>query len=432
MRGCVWLAAIAAGLSYAQEPPTFDRYGGYMPIKRRATGFFRIEQIGTRWMFVTPEGHPYVALGANHTGKFFSEPAQSAQLLARFDGDRTEAEAAIASQMRALSLNAGEAYKPLLPSLKAHYPYIEDVGFPDGEKFRFDVFDPAVRERIRAHVSQQCKLFANNPMVLGVGFADLPVWKAPRMVYYRSLPASAPGKRRYVEWLRAKYPEVQRLNEAYATQFESLDAALPPFNADPDRPSVRADDEEFLGIVAGSLYGLLRSTVREAAPNHLFFGEKFVVRMYPEAVLKAVGRHVDVLLTQALILSPQRPPEWQVFQADGYRREFALVGKPMIVVDWALPFSLGETYQTERGAVKDESHASKDAAAWLEHAFQEQYVIGVFMCQLIGAHGNDRWFPAGRMKRTYLRDDGTPFPARASIMSAAHQRVLGQIYQSLR
>lgn len=45
------------------------------------------------------------------------------------------------------------------------------------------------------------------------------------------------------------------------------------------------------------------------------------------------------------------------------------------------------------------------AARFLEAAFDEDYIVGVFRCQLIGVHGNDRWFPARRMKRTYLRDD---------------------------
>jgi hypothetical protein len=69
----------------------------------------------------------------------------------------------------------------------------------------------------------------------------------------------------------------------------------------------------------------LRSLVREGAPNHLFFGGGFVLRQVPETVLRAVGKHVDVFCTQALIHSPQRPPEWQVFQREGFDRDHAVV-----------------------------------------------------------------------------------------------------------
>lgn len=210
--------------------------------------------------------------------------------------------------MRDLNLNAGEAYTPKIASLKERYPHIEHVtffrAFPDDEKYRFDLFDPQVREEIRRNVEAQCRAFATNPRVLGVGLADQPVWTSARMVYFRSLPAGAPGKKRYVDWLRRRHRTVQRLNEAYGTRFGSLEDALAPFSAGESRPAVQRDDDEFLAIAADSLYGLLRAVVREFAPHHMFFGEKFVLRLSPDSVLKAVVQHVDVFLTQALITSP--------------------------------------------------------------------------------------------------------------------------------
>ena len=43
-----------------------DRFGGYKPIRSEATGFFRVEKIGPRWWFITPEGHAFVSRGVNH------------------------------------------------------------------------------------------------------------------------------------------------------------------------------------------------------------------------------------------------------------------------------------------------------------------------------------------------------------------------------
>ena len=211
--------------------------------------------------------------------------------------------------------------------------------------------------KLDEHVQAECRKVADDPMVLGIAFADLPIWDERRVQYFRSLPDEAPGR--------------QRLEEA-------------------------ASDEEFLGLVADTLYARLRKSVRAAAPGKLFFGERFVLRMVPEPVLRAVGRYVDVFCTQALILSPQRPPEWQVFQQEGYDRDHEIVGdKPMIIIDWAAPFSLDETYETERGVVKNEEEASREAAEWLDGVFSLPYVIGVFKCQLIGAHGQRPLVPCG-------------------------------------
>lgn len=129
-------------------------------------------------------------------------------------------------------------------------------------------------------------------------------------------------------------------------------------------------------------------------------------------------------LTQALILSPPRPPECQTFQAARYRHELALTGKPAIVVDWASPFSLGESDDTPHGRVKTGTEASEDSARWVSDALDPPFIVGVLMCQSIGTHGNDWWFPAGGMKRTYPRDDGAAFEARASIMRRVHAEVL--------
>ena len=161
----------------------------------------------------------------------------------------------------------------------------------------------------------------------------------------------------------------------------------------------------------------------EGAPHHLFLGERFVLRKAPDAVLKAVGKHVDVFSMQAIILSRHRPPESQRFQADGWDHEMKMTGRPILVVDWAAPFSLGAAFDTERGTIKSEAEAAEDSAKWLAAALAHPDIVGVFRCQLIGTRGNDRWFE-GKAKRTYLRDHGTPFPEMAAKVSAANKASL--------
>lgn len=99
-----------------------DRFGGNKAISSEATGFFRVEEINGRWLFVTPEGHGYVALGANHVGKYLDLQADEMGLLGRFAGDRARAADYLIQQMRQMGLNAGEAYAPLAPELKPELP----------------------------------------------------------------------------------------------------------------------------------------------------------------------------------------------------------------------------------------------------------------------------------------------------------------------
>ena len=375
---------IATGVVAAQA----DRFGGNLVIRRDATGFFRVEQVNGRWMFITPEGHGYLALGANHIGKFMD--AQAAELLNRFNGDEAKAGDALVRTIRDLGLNAGEAYAPLWPKLQTQMPWVAHVTYPQGAaNFQFDVFDPKWQAKLRTHVMRESQAIAGNPFVIGVAFVDQPEWGRKRLEYFRSLPEDAPGKKRLQEH--------------------------------------QGSEEDFLGVIADAHYAQLKAAVREGAPKHLFLGERFVLRKAPDAVLKAVGKHVDVFCTQALILSRHRPPEWQTFQRDGWDHEFALTGKPILVIDWAAPFSLDAAFDSEHGRITTEAEAAEDSAKWITAALAHPAIVGVFRCQLIGTHGNDHWFE-GKAKRTYLRDDGTPFPIMATRVREANQAALKSAY----
>ena len=372
----------------AQSSLGAERFGGTTAIKREGTGRFRVEQVSSRWMFITPEGRGYLALGANHIGKHMAGPA--AELSKRFNGDEAKAAEALVQTIRDLGLNAGEAYAPFWPKLQTKMPWVANVAYPQGaQNYQFDVFDPKWQAKLHAHILRECQAIADNPFVIGVAFVDQPEWGRKRLEYFRSLPEGAPGKK--------------RLREHQGT------------------------DEDFLGVIADAHYAQLKAAVREGAPKHLFLGERFVLRKAPDPVLKAVGKHVDVFCTQALILSRHRPPEWQTFQSDGWDHEFKLTGKPVLVIDWAAPFSLGEAFDSEHGRIKTEAEAAEDSAKWLTAALAHPGIVGVFRCQLIGTHGNDRWFE-GKAKRTYLRDDGTPFPIMAARVREANQAALKAAY----
>ena len=43
-----------------------DRFGGNTTLTTEASGQFRLEQLRSRWWFISPEGHGMVVLGLNH------------------------------------------------------------------------------------------------------------------------------------------------------------------------------------------------------------------------------------------------------------------------------------------------------------------------------------------------------------------------------
>lgn len=393
------VSLLTGGLAIAQVPD-LDPYGGFLEIERESTGFFRLEKINGRHCFITPDGHPYIALGANHIGKFLADASQNGPLLNRFEGDQEAAAAFLFQAVRDMAMNAGEAYAPIDPRLAKQMPYVMNVRFPVSGKYQFDIFDPSVQSAFRRSVREQVRPAREDPYMLGVACPDLPIWDQRRAEYHKTLPRGSPGR------------------EAYERFFEEYPAAT---------------DDDFLGMVADTLYGIVSAVVREAVPNHLFFGERFQLRSnLSDPVIRAVGKHVDVFCTQALIRSPQRPPEWQLFQREGWDHEHLVTKRPIMIIDWAAPFSLGTTFVNAEGTIKSEGEATRETNQFLLDAFECPYIIGVFKCQLIGRHGNDSKFPEGRMKRTYLKDDGTPFPVRTESTRKMHIRVMNTVLEELK
>ena len=405
-----------------------DRFGGWVGVEREATGRFRVERIHGRWVLVTPDGHGYFALGANHVGKFLSDPEDSADLRSRFGGDPDLAAAGLLSGIRGLNLTAGDAYQPD-PRHRHALPYVWPVEY-GGKKTVPDVFDPEAMRRFHRDVIDQVRPVADDPWVIGVAGPDLPPWDRRQLDPYREAEPAAPGREAYVRFLSERHGgDAESLHRDYGVRCGSMDelATRPRLQLEPRTPRALREDEEFLGVVADRLYDGFRRAIREAGSEHLFLGERFCLRAVPDAVLRAVGRHVDVFCTQALILSPQRPPDWQEFQPDRYAHEHRLTGKPMMIVDWAAPFSLSEPFVSEHGVIEPEPLASEQAAGWLMQAVAQPFIVGIFKCQLIGTHANDGWFH-GRASRACLRHDGHAFPQRTAILRQAHAEALDRVY----
>lgn len=410
---------------------SLDFYGGSKSIQLEATGFFQVSKIADRWVLVTPEGHPYLAIGANHTGKFLTQPAQSGPMLDQFQGSTQAAQKYLLKTYKDLGFNAGEAYAPHDPYLKKHLPYVAHITYPTQSHFEMDIFDPQVQDSIYKSTFQQCQKISNDPMVIGIAFKDLPIWDSRRVDYFRSLPKEAPGKQVYIQFLQKKYHgKIDQFNKVYQKQINHINDLFGERHWVKTNDMIEEDDAYFMAEIAENLYSVLKNAVRKAAPNHLFFGERYQLRAVPDPVLKVVGNHVDVFLTQALIRSPQRPPEWQIFQREGYDHEFKIVKKPMIIIDWATPFSLDKTFKNKHGTIKNEKLATRDNRNWLAEALQTPYIVGVFKCQLIGTHGNDRWFD-GKAKRTVVKDDGSYFDHMSKGMREAHKHIITSCYNQL-
>ena len=155
-----------------------------------------------------------------------------------------------------------------------------------GKEFSFvDVWDASFQTKIAACVREDGRRFRNNPNLIGWIWTDSLPWDlaASRLSletdwvsFIRQLPAHAPGKRQYVDFLLRRYRgDIPTINRLYGTNYRSRAELLkfPFIKVDWQKRAIYQDDTRFLQRIAGEYYRQMANMCRQHDPNHLKFGD---------------------------------------------------------------------------------------------------------------------------------------------------------------
>jgi hypothetical protein len=248
------------------------RYGGFASGRRKATGFFRVEKIGTRWWFVDPEGCRFYSTGVNGAGaepphtqivgrsKLFASiptaaqvPAPNAEpdplrdpvsfylanLLQRFGNEWQRPSAQLTSRrMRAWGLNTayGAALNDALPAgASQRQPYVYPLrGWQQSEGAIMglpDVYSDAFVRRVDREAAEQLSPRKADPWMIGYFIGNEPPWPARESQLVDLVlagPASAIQKRFKAELARGDTPAMRKnlVHAAFTRYLEIVNAAV--------------------------------------------------------------------------------------------------------------------------------------------------------------------------------------------------------------
>jgi hypothetical protein len=121
------------------------------------------------------------------------------------------------------------------------------------------------------------------------------------------------------------------------------------------------------------------------------------------------------------------------------------VKKPMVIVDWSASFRHGEAKNTTYGRIASERESSQEVGKFVREAFEQKFIIGWFLCKVIGEHPNDERFfqkdavrALSAKRRHALRDssEGIPSDERCDESEALCEcgseiRKFGAIFKSI-
>lgn len=386
-----------------------DSYGGLKEITLSKTGYFHTEHDGTRWWFVSPEGHAFLSFGVNHYhADWWIQDYNTASWVETFGAQKPGDEKwnegfrkIASSDLERLGINTLGMHtdapmltdKPdgaVLPYLRSYKPIVLDhYRHPDEQKF-VDVFAPEFEKLCDETARRVALPYVDDPMLLGYCMSDCPIFTDQDIQYMggstswsrilRNLGADSPGKQAYVECVKNRYADIGAFNDIYGSKFSSWTELSEELNWRPNiapaNASEQADNDAFMLACVDRYYSVAKSALESYDSNHLFLGDKLNGNTNNlEMVIEVAAKYVDVIVYQFYgSLSEQN----------------ALLDKVSPLVD--LPFvngDIGFTVAYEMMPAPHGPHAKDQAerAEWLMEScfgcFERPDFIGWHMCGMI-------------------------------------------------
>ena len=189
-----------------------------------------------------------------------------------------------------------------------------------------DVYSSRFEMTARKIAKDECAPRAKDPELIGY-FSDNelrwgPDWRGKQnmLAMYLNLPPKAPGRLHAIDFLKEKYSgQIQKLNHAWSIHAKGF-ADVPP---EASTEAFRADNAEFLGMVARRYFNVCARAIHAADPNHLYLGAKFSGTP-PDPVLQA-SHAADVVSVDIYNFDP-RPVVQHIYR---------LVQRPVLVAEFA-------------------------------------------------------------------------------------------------
>lgn len=310
-------------------PDSWDEYGGWRdgPLLT-ATGAFRTERIDGRWHLVTPSGHLFFSFGVDtlrhqtdvsngnrHPDWYETVPPKNGAMsfthwnLQRKFGRSDYLSAYYGFIHRRL---AGWGFNTIgrwgawcLPAA-GRTPYLLQLESPakaprlPGTHI-YDVFHPDFGNRFRSGVAEQAHKepaiadAAADPFCLGLSIDnELPVNIMLTVMMAQDFRAS-PAKNAFLERIRAKYPTLASINDAWGTKLatwpELMSLQIPVPGA-----GFATDAEEFRLEWLRRYFRTAREAIKGIAPERLYFAAAFAGMEHPVSAWDAAAEAADVLV----------------------------------------------------------------------------------------------------------------------------------------
>jgi hypothetical protein len=298
--------------------------------------YFRVEQRHGIWWLIAPDGQPVLSSGVNNIS-YRGDVIHGTTRHPYFENISKiypSKEAWAQAELKRLSEwgfnTIGSWSDRDLWGRTMPYTVILDIAARSGANWQqgvpVDVYSPRFESTARKIADEECAPRAKDPELIGY-FSDNelrwgPDWRGKQnmLAMYLSLPADSPGRRHAVDFLKKRYAgKIAKLDQAWGVHAKSF-AEVPTEAA---TEAFRADNSEFLGMVAQRYFEVCAQAIHAADPNHLYLGAKFAGTP-PDPVIRA-SHGADVVSVDIYKFDPRLVVE----------HIYKLAQRPILVAEFA-------------------------------------------------------------------------------------------------
>lgn len=332
---------------------------GYAAIKSRATGFFRVEQIGGRWWLITPKGEAFYALGTDHANynahwceKLAYAPYHR-NCVAKYNDSQEAWAKSTGERLKSWNFNAlGCGWSTGMKD--QGLPRDEFISFGSGfsgldniaEKTTWtgfpNVFSPRWESYCDKRARSFCGRLAADPWIIGYFLDNELEWFGKNHKQWGLFdeclkkPAGHTAKTALLSFLKQRYPTIAAFNAAWGLKLPGWEA-IEQGQEVLESSSAQANDDRmaFIHLIAERYFSVTNAAMKRHDKNHMNLGCRFA-GWGPEGVMAIAGRYCDVFTVNfygqvdlARGVSTDMPK-----QMAAYARECR---RPMMITEWSFP-----------------------------------------------------------------------------------------------
>jgi hypothetical protein len=315
-------------LARLPSPKDWDKFGGWAAGPQlKGSGFFRTEKVKGKWWLVDPAGRLFFSHGIDCVQMLDTTPIdERASWFADFPGNQPEFAVfrsrgnalkghyegrtpecfsfAGANLLRKYGSDWREVYPRLIHQRLRSWGLNTIANWSDGATYRLrltpytdslgsdrakriegsggywgkfpDVFDPGFTDGLRRAMEGMRNNSAGDPWCIGYFSDNEMSWGDDVSLALGALqsPPGQAAKQTFIADLKAKYADVEKLNEAWGTHHASWEALLQSREA-PDKAKASNDLAAFYTRIAEQYFHTVREAIKAVAPNQLYLGCRF-------------------------------------------------------------------------------------------------------------------------------------------------------------